>query len=825
MWQAEQRDPSIIVEMYAARAVGSPPRTTSASCIATSSPTTAHRRRWPRGASSISGRAHGHVVSARMRSSAARRVYHTRARVALGCGARRVALDSPLTMDARSSARRGSWRPSARGRRRRCAQRNQFSFCVALFQALYRQDPFFGADARATRAREARGQIRRPPEDAHVPPHVEHAILRGLATTTQRSLAGHAALVRANHVRCPRRRAVARYGGARRRSSSHPRPRVGSGSLGGAQTTIAVLERRAPRRRGGTRIVAQRYRCVFGCRRRAVCGAGRDQATASLERVRDAVVRNVRRLMHDARSRRAVDRAVRSKHAVSSRSDARARGSGSTCSRGRCRRRPACRAAASGVGTHRAVRRCPVPLEAVRAAATRRSRSRSRPRASCSRRRSAPPPRPHEAGARARSRGRAHRGAARHGPPLAEASRAMARCSRCSRVRERRGPASSRAAARDGASPRRGRVHGVARLASIVGDRLSRHAEGCVGSASPVGCSNALAEGLRSRAPRQPSKAIFAIAWVISRRPSSHTSARSRRPSFSRGPDESARRDVARQPRQRLLPAASTRAHAPPSSARHGSRRRRMGRRIRRPSSSTSGSANALTALERWDEAEQRILAARKVYGETYGEAHPSWSRASAPSVSSRKGASGSVVPRALRGVLTPAGGCRRSAATGLLADRYKTSDALPHRETAISSAPAEARRRSRSAIACSGRSIRRRSSSRRAGSLSRAQGESRRGRARRSRDHRNTMAKVGADPLAIRRRPLRVRPHRGSYRARGAQHTRPHASPSDIPRRRRTPRQRRSADVDVAARPPGAVRGIGPLPLKAQNLPRRTTR
>jgi eukaryotic-like serine/threonine-protein kinase len=62
------------------------------------------------------------------------------------------------------------------------ARSDQFSFCVALYQAVYRQDPFAASNLERLALAKQLGQIRRPPPDARVPLHVAQAITRGLAT-------------------------------------------------------------------------------------------------------------------------------------------------------------------------------------------------------------------------------------------------------------------------------------------------------------------------------------------------------------------------------------------------------------------------------------------------------------------------------------------------------------------------------------------------------------------------------------------------------------------------------------------------------------------
>ncbi len=62
------------------------------------------------------------------------------------------------------------------------ARSDQFSFCVALYQALYRQDPFSASNLERLALAKQLGQIRRPPPDTKVPVHIADAVHRGLAT-------------------------------------------------------------------------------------------------------------------------------------------------------------------------------------------------------------------------------------------------------------------------------------------------------------------------------------------------------------------------------------------------------------------------------------------------------------------------------------------------------------------------------------------------------------------------------------------------------------------------------------------------------------------
>lgn len=65
-------------------------------------------------------------------------------------------------------------------------QSDQFSFCVALYRALYAQRPFGGEDMAAIRIEVEAGRLRPPPKDSRVPTWIRDAVLRGLATDPAR---------------------------------------------------------------------------------------------------------------------------------------------------------------------------------------------------------------------------------------------------------------------------------------------------------------------------------------------------------------------------------------------------------------------------------------------------------------------------------------------------------------------------------------------------------------------------------------------------------------------------------------------------------------
>ena len=85
------------------------------------------------------------------------------------------------------------------------ARSDQFSFCVALWEALYGQRPFAGANAGALAAAVTAGALVAPPGDARVPRRIEAALRRGLAVQPERRFKDMHALL-AEIVRDPTRK-------------------------------------------------------------------------------------------------------------------------------------------------------------------------------------------------------------------------------------------------------------------------------------------------------------------------------------------------------------------------------------------------------------------------------------------------------------------------------------------------------------------------------------------------------------------------------------------------------------------------------------------
>ncbi|MFO0576281.1 MAG: serine/threonine-protein kinase [Polyangia bacterium] len=73
---------------------------------------------------------------------------------------------------------------------------DQFSFCVALYEALYGQRPFSGSDLAAQRDEKRRGVVRPAPAGARVPSWLRRVVLRGLHPQREHRYASMAELLR-----------------------------------------------------------------------------------------------------------------------------------------------------------------------------------------------------------------------------------------------------------------------------------------------------------------------------------------------------------------------------------------------------------------------------------------------------------------------------------------------------------------------------------------------------------------------------------------------------------------------------------------------------
>ncbi len=89
-------------------------------------------------------------------------------------------LSSPLTQDGAVVGTPRFMAPEQHAGVAADPRSDQFSFCVALYQALFKQEPFTGATLERLALAKQAGRIQRPPEIG-VPGHVVQAVLRGLA--------------------------------------------------------------------------------------------------------------------------------------------------------------------------------------------------------------------------------------------------------------------------------------------------------------------------------------------------------------------------------------------------------------------------------------------------------------------------------------------------------------------------------------------------------------------------------------------------------------------------------------------------------------------
>src|SRR4051812_23611974 len=75
------------------------------------------------------------------------------------------------------------------------ARSDQFSFCVALWEALYGQKPFAGEGLREMLDAERRGEIVEPPAGTGVPARILTVLRRGLAASPEARYPGMAELL------------------------------------------------------------------------------------------------------------------------------------------------------------------------------------------------------------------------------------------------------------------------------------------------------------------------------------------------------------------------------------------------------------------------------------------------------------------------------------------------------------------------------------------------------------------------------------------------------------------------------------------------------
>ncbi len=114
------------------------------------------------------------------------------------------------TGDSAPASRAGTPRymaPEQHGREVLDARCDQFSFCVALYEALFGQHPFGGGPAMQVALAIQAGELEPPPRDTSVPAGIRHAIMRGLSTDPDARFASMEALLTAlDPDAAPRRR-------------------------------------------------------------------------------------------------------------------------------------------------------------------------------------------------------------------------------------------------------------------------------------------------------------------------------------------------------------------------------------------------------------------------------------------------------------------------------------------------------------------------------------------------------------------------------------------------------------------------------------------
>lgn len=74
---------------------------------------------------------------------------------------------------------------------------DQFSFCVALYEALYRTAPFAGADSKTLAMNVTAGHLREPQKDSRVPVYLQRVVTRGLSSEAERRFPSMDALLAA----------------------------------------------------------------------------------------------------------------------------------------------------------------------------------------------------------------------------------------------------------------------------------------------------------------------------------------------------------------------------------------------------------------------------------------------------------------------------------------------------------------------------------------------------------------------------------------------------------------------------------------------------
>ena len=193
------------------------------------------------------------------------------------------------------------------------ARTDQFSFCVAFYQALYGERPFDGANYAELSTNIIKGKLRPPPANAAVPAWLRAVVLRGLSVLPERRFASMDADPRGHGQRSGAAPATHR----RRRRGGAAGRRRRRGVVAQRARTSCVPRRRAPAgRRVGRRAPrpsARRLRQDG----QAVCARRVRRGGARARRLQRQLGRDAhRRVRGDARARHAIGRAARLAHGV-----------------------------------------------------------------------------------------------------------------------------------------------------------------------------------------------------------------------------------------------------------------------------------------------------------------------------------------------------------------------------------------------------------------------------------------------------------------------------------------------------------------------------
>ncbi len=106
-----------------------------------------------------------------------------------------TALDSPLTLTGCIVGTPRYMPPEQHRGEVTDARGDQFSFCVALYQAVYGEHPFGGVDVMSLVAAVISGDLREPPAGSPVPARLRRVLVRGLASDPDARFPGMDALV------------------------------------------------------------------------------------------------------------------------------------------------------------------------------------------------------------------------------------------------------------------------------------------------------------------------------------------------------------------------------------------------------------------------------------------------------------------------------------------------------------------------------------------------------------------------------------------------------------------------------------------------------